>query len=78
MEEVLKCEFFDLMEDLWFDTYLVVKYASGKLVHYNVPLFNSKKNRVRTYGDLYSYFSNREGFRFAIGYIRKEDETLEY
>ena len=75
MKDLIKDSPFDLTDSLLMDTYLVVKYSSGKMVHYNVPKFNRKKNRDRTYGDLYHYFSNREGFRFAIGYIRHEDES---
>lgn len=70
--------YFDLIEELYVDTYLSVKYSKedGKtvFVHYAIPR-KRKNGTFRSYGDLYNYFTQKKGFRFAIGYILEEDES---
>ena len=67
-------DYFDLTLPLITDTILIVKIGS-KWVHYNTPI-NKKDGTRRTYGDLYHYFSNQDGFRFAKGYVRQGDPSL--
>jgi len=68
--------YFDLSNSLLADTILCVKYTSASgapvWVHYNIPL-NRSNGSERSFGDLYTYFSNKEGFRFAKGLIRLEE-----
>lgn len=73
--------FYDLTEELFTDTYLSVKYEKQNgqtvFVHYVIPK-RRKDKTIRTYGDLYGYFSQKKGFRFAIGYFLEEDESGQY
>ena len=70
-------EFLDLSSPLTCDTLLAVKMVmrNGKpgFVHYAIPT-QRQDGSFRLFGDLYYYFSRREGFRFAIGYLMFEDE----
>ena len=68
--------FFDLQDPLMFDTYLTVKYGL-KWVHYNVPITRNN-GTSRTYGDLYTYFTNQPDFKMAIGYIRNDSPCNQY
>ena len=68
--------YFDLTEPLMIDTYLSVKIGS-KFVHYAIPR-ERKDGTLRLYGDLYKYFTQKKGFRFAIGYILSEDNEFWY
>lgn len=68
--------YFDLTEPLMINTYLSVKIGS-KFVHYAIPR-ERKDGTLRFYGDLYKYFTQKEGFRFAIGYILDEDKEFWY
>lgn len=69
MEE--KKQYLELIEPLMIDTYLSVKIGS-KFVHYAIPR-ERKDGTLRQYGDLYKYFTQKEGFRFAIGYLLSDD-----
>lgn len=63
----------DLYDELIIDTFLVVKIGD-KFVKYNVPCVR-KNGVVRTYGDLYMYFTTKKPlFRMAMGYVRQESE----
>ncbi len=67
---------FDLTDELVCDTFLAVKMTmySGRpgFVHYAIPV-TRKDGSTRQFGDLYNYFTKKEGFRFAIGYVLGED-----
>ena len=65
--------YFDLFDDLLINTYLSVKLGN-KFVHYIIP-YQRKDGTIRTYGDLYKYFTQKEGFRMAMGYMLEVDET---
>ena len=71
-----KKEYIDLTEALMLDTYLSVKLGS-KFVHYAIPR-ERKDGTLRLYGDLYKYFTQKKGFRFAIGYCLTEDDKFWY
>ena len=60
-------DYLDLAEPLMIDTYLRVKIGD-KFIHYGIPR-ERKNGTLRHYGDLYKYFTQRKGFRFAIGSI---------
>ena len=62
-----KKDYLDLTEPLMVDTYLRVKIGNN-FIHYGVPR-ERKDGTFRHYGDLYKYFTQRKGFRFAIGSI---------
>lgn len=67
---------FDLSEELYFDTWLSVKYTNSKggvsWCQYQIPILR-KDGTKRLFGDLYYYFTRKEGFRMAIGYFIKTD-----
>ena len=64
----------DLYDNMMVDTYLSVKIGD-KFVHYIVKV-NRKDGSVRTYGDLYLYFTTKKPtFRMALGYFLEEDES---
>lgn len=65
----------DLTSELYLDTYLSVKFSNGKFVHYVVPI-NRKDGTKRQYGDLFKYFTQKDGFRFAKGYILEQDSSF--
>ena len=71
-----KKDYLDLTEPLMIDTYLSVKIGS-KFVHYAIPR-ERKDGTLRMYGDLYKYFTQKKGFRFAIGYLLSEDKEFWY
>lgn len=71
-----KKDFLDLTEPILVDTYLSVKIGS-KFVHYAIPR-ERKDGTLRMYGDLYKYFTQKQGFRFAIGYLLSEDKEFWY
>lgn len=71
-----KKDYLDLTEPLMIDTYLSVKIGS-KFVHYAIPR-ERKDGTLRLYGDLYKYFTQKKGFRFAIGYLLSEDKEFWY
>ena len=71
-----KKDYLDLTEALMIDTYLSVKLGS-KFVHYAIPR-ERKDGTLRLYGDLYKYFTQKDGFRFAIGYVLSEDKEFWY
>lgn len=64
-------DYLDLTEPLMIDTYLTVKLGN-KFVHYAIPI-ERKDGTLRHYGDLYKYFTQKKGFRFAIGYLLGQD-----
>jgi len=68
--------YFDLTEPLIINTYLSVKIGT-KFVHYAIPR-ERKDGTLRLYGDLYKYFTQKKGFRFAIGYALSEDKEFWY
>ncbi len=74
-------QFFDLTEPLLCDTLLAIKLTryDGRpgFVHYIIPVMR-KDGTQRLYGDLYHYFTQKPGFRFAIGYYLQEDGTGKY
>jgi len=71
-----KKDYLDLTEPLMIDTYLSVKIGA-KFVHYAIPR-ERKDGTLRLYGDLYKYFTQKKGFRFAIGYLLSEDKEFWY
>lgn len=71
-----KKDFLDLTEPIMVDTYLSVKIGS-KFVHYAIPR-ERKDGTLRMYGDLYKYFTQKQGFRFAIGYLLSQDKQFWY
>lgn len=66
----MKKEYFDLMNELTIDTYLSVKIGE-KFVHYIIPV-ERKDGSKRTFGNIYDYFTKKDGFRMALGYILTE------
>jgi hypothetical protein len=65
-------EYIDLMIDLTCDTLLSVKYNNtGKdvWVHYWIPCTRRKDKTAVLFGQLYSYFANKDGFCMALGYL---------
>ena len=72
----LKKDYLDLTEPLMVNTYLSVK-INFKFVHYAIPR-ERKDGTLRLYGDLYKYFTQKQGFRFAIGYFLSEDKEFWY
>lgn len=71
-----KKSYLDLTDELLVNTYLSVKIGT-KFVHYAIPR-ERKNGTVRLIGDLYKYFTQKKGFRFAIGYILSEDKEYWY
>ncbi len=71
-----KKNYLDMTDPLMVDTYLTVKIGV-KFVHYAIPR-KRKDSTLRLYGDLYKYFTQKEGFRFAIGYLLSEDNEFWY
>jgi len=72
---MLDNEQIDLMSELYLDTYLSVKFSNGKFVHYVIPVLR-KDGTKREYGDLFKYFTQKENFRFAKGYILEQDSSF--
>lgn len=66
----------DLNGELPLDTYLTVKFGDV-FVHYIIPVIR-KDGTKRCYGDLFTHFTNRDKFRFAIGYVLTESEQGDY
>lgn len=64
----------DLTSELYMDTYLSVKFSNGVFVHYIIPILR-KDGTKRMYGDLFKYFTQKDGFRFAKGYILEDDNA---
>ena len=62
--------YFDLTTNLYLDIYLSIK-INTKFVHYIIPK-QRKDGTFRQYGDLYKYFTQKEGFRMALGYNLSE------
>lgn len=69
-------DYLDLTDALMVDTYLSVKIGV-KFVHYAIPR-ERKDGTLRLYGDLYKYFTQKKGFRFAIGYLLSDDKEFWY
>lgn len=71
-----KKDYLDMTDPLMVDTYLSVKIGD-KFVHYAIPR-ERKDGTLRLYGDLYKYFTQKKGFRFAIGYLLSDDKEFWY
>ncbi len=70
----------DLTNPIPFDTMLSVKLMkpNGKTIFYQYIIPRTRKDgSERLFGDLYFYFTKKEGFRFAIGYLMTEDKNLD-
>ena len=62
---------FDLHDQLTLDTFLRVKYPKNKWCTYIIPTMRND-GTIRTFGDVYLYFTTKTDFRFAMGMILNE------
>lgn len=67
----MKKLYFDLTEPLPCDTYLTVKFGL-KWVHYNIPRMKVN-GELRTYGELYNFYTTKPDFKMAMCYMRMEE-----
>jgi hypothetical protein len=68
-------EYIEMLSQLPHDTFLNIKYENNGLVSwckYWIPT-NRKDNTPVLFGELYQYFSQKAGFKFALGYIGLHD-----
>lgn len=73
--------YLDLMSQITCDTLLSVKYqkpnGSTTFCKYWIPQFR-KDNTPILFGEIYAYFSSKEGFIMGLGYIGHIDITGEW